>query len=105
MPKFLQGDVLEQPDQLLIVFGRYGFNTMGAMWIGFAKRYGLAMGDRFIPGNVKPWSFAPGRFIATVAESRNHGMSDAELQEVLDRLIAWAKEHGIKTIATISTMV
>jgi len=101
MPKCLQGDVLEQPDQLLIVFGRKGFNTMGATWIAFATRNGLPIDeDPFRPDDIKPRAIGSDRFIATVAERKNHGIGDRELRDVFDRLIRWAHENGIRTIAT-----
>lgn len=104
MPRVAQKDIFSFADSvdLLIVFGHCGFNEMGIAWDEFRKRFQTvdAMGEPFTTFDAEPHEYAPGKFIVTVAEGKNHGLCDAELRAVLNRLVGWAHEIPIKTIAT-----
>lgn len=104
MPHVAKKDIFSFAESvdLLIVFGHRGFNEMGVAWDEFRKRYPtvVAMGEPFTSSDGEPHEYAPGKFIATVAEADNYGMSDAELRYVFNRLIGWAHKNRIRTIVT-----
>jgi len=108
MPQVAQGDIFSFAESvdLLIVFGHRGFNEMDIAWGKFRERFPTldAMGEPFRSFDAEPIEYAPGKFIVTVAEESNHGMSDDQLRGILKHYFEWAKKKKLRRVATNGIM-
>ena len=104
MPRSSQGDVFERlrENDVAIVFDHVGFNQMAARWRAFKES------ERTL-GHVRdPFSDMPnesiyvsaGKWLWFVPEREDHGMTDRELEDVLDRMFSWVRKKRLGLIVT-----
>lgn len=108
MPLVAQGDIFSFAESvdLLIVFGHRGQGGIDVAWSKFRERFPSVdpMGEAFTSIDSTPREYSPRRFVVTVAEERNQGMSDERLRNILERYFSWAEVDGLRHIATNGIM-
>lgn len=108
MPQVTQGDIFSfaESADLLIVFGCLGFSEMDVAWSKFRERFPTvdAMGEPFTSFDAEPHEYTHGKFIVTVAEGSNHGISDDRLLRILESYLGWAEKKGLRRTASNGIM-
>ncbi len=110
MIEYDQGDIFSvgvaENRDLMIVFGRMGFNLVSGYWLKFRRAQDL-------PGDFKnpfkelagSWlQYRPDKWIVFVAPTEGHGMSDDEVRKHIDDLLATAHCRNIRTVITNGIM-
>ena len=104
MPTLRQGDVFERlrENDMAIVFGHIGFNEMNIRWRAFKQTEATLSGvrDPFLEVPKNPICTSTGKWLWFIPERENHGMTDEELKDSLDRAISWSVTKGLKMIVT-----
>ena len=106
MPELNQGDIfkrLREGDfEVAVVLGHIGFNHMEVCWRPFADSEPTLthIQDPFSEIPNQPWQISSGQWLWFVPAQHNHGMTERELEAVLDEAIMWARTEGHTSIVT-----
>lgn len=110
MIEYDKGDIFSvgvaENRDLLIVFGRMGFNSMSGYWVKFQEELGL-WGDIKNPFTELAGSwlqYRPDKWIVFLAPTQGHGMSDDDVRRHIDDLLATARSRNIRTVITNGIM-
>lgn len=104
MPRLTQGNIFEklQENHVAIVFGHIGFNEMSACWRAFKNTEPtlVPIQDPFSEIPNEPRCTSTGQWLWFVPDQDNRGMSERELEAVLNRALSWAINEGYRLIIT-----
>lgn len=105
MPELKQGNIFDatQHDaELSVVFGHIGFNTLAVSWYDFQETSSIFydVRDPFNELANEPIELPNGKWIWFIPAGDNHGLTEAQLEIVLDKVFVWASREHIKSVAT-----
>jgi hypothetical protein len=108
--EYEQGDIFQvgmrEKRDMMVVFGHIGLNQMNLMWGQFRKESESFsnVDDPFKTFVDKPKEYRPGKWVWFIGPTRNHGMSDRKLTEVLTAALLWADKKALRRIITNGIM-
>ncbi len=87
--------------RLTIVFGHIGYNEMGPSWHAFRdSNPGVRNIVNPFEDTDLPLRLDPNTWLWFVPAGVNNGMTDTDLLAKLDAVLDWAREQGIRYVAT-----
>ena len=104
--QLLQSDIFEsdfsKKDTLVVVFGHIGFNEMSTSWKKYSSFHPELTGIKnpFSQFKNRPINLVEQCWFWFVPESENHGITTAELENILNNIFAWVKDNAISSIIT-----